>query len=156
MAHLHRCIFFSVAVLFSKWYRISLATVKNSSSGTLAKSVLPSWLCTRYQFHFTPELLIYSCSSLIGPITYFYQHLRPGTFACMYTSLIVHCLFQISLVSRYNRPAPCLPMAVNHSYIVHHNMSCKGFVLACKRKVGRLGTASYMLCFYGSIFVIIV
>ena len=157
LEHLQRCIFYSIAVIFSKWYRISFATDDNRILGLQAKSVLPIWLFTKYQYnHFTLEILLLICTSLIGPMTYFYQHLRPGTFACMYTCLIVHCLFQISFVSRYTRQAPCLPMAINHSYIVHHNMSCKGFVLACKRKVGRLGSASYMLCFYGSIFVIIV
>ena len=86
LEHLQRCIFYSIAVIFSKWYRISFATDDNRILGLQAKSVLPIWLFTKYQYnHFTLEILLLICTSLIGPMTYFYQHLWPGALAILYT-----------------------------------------------------------------------
>ena len=46
--------------------------------GLQAKSILLSWLFIKYQYYFfTLELLLLICTSLIGPVTYFYQHFRP-------------------------------------------------------------------------------
>ena len=93
LEHLQRCIFYSIAVIFSKWYRISFATDDNRILGLQAKSVLPIWLFTKYQYnHFTLEILLLICTSLIGPMTYFYQHLRPGTLA-IYNRYCMHSTF---------------------------------------------------------------
>ena len=79
LEHIQRCIFYSIAVIFSKWYRISLAADDGRIMGLQAKSVIPSWIFTKYQYsHFTLELLLLICTSLMGPMTYFYQNIRPG------------------------------------------------------------------------------
>ena len=79
LEHLHRCMFFFIAVIFSNWYKIYLRSISNRDSDVISKSILVFWLATKFKYHFPLELLIFICASLIDPIAYFYTHLKPGT-----------------------------------------------------------------------------
>ena len=47
-------------------------------TGVPGITVLLSWLCPRYQYHFLLELIFLNSALLMRPMAYFYSHLRTG------------------------------------------------------------------------------
>ena len=63
-------------IMLYTWYGHD--TYHNISRGSQDLGILLSWLCTKYQYHFPLELLIFVSALLIRPMAYFYTFLRPG------------------------------------------------------------------------------
>ena len=47
-------------------------------TGVPGITVLLSWLCPRYQYHFLLELIFLNSAILMRPMAYFYSHIRTG------------------------------------------------------------------------------
>ena len=97
LVHLHGRIFFWTGVIFSKLNLISLDDASDSFSssdiflfsnasdksigiptGFPGLTVLLSWLCTRYQYHFPFEGIFLVSAMLMRPMAYFYSLIRTG------------------------------------------------------------------------------
>ena len=85
LSHLNRCIFTFISAVFAKWNEESLNKGDDTSNGILivASSLnvlypILIWLCTRFHYHFTTELLFLGVANLIEPIFYFYNNFGSG------------------------------------------------------------------------------
>ena len=98
LVHSHGRIFFWTGVVFSKMNLISADDISDnrfSSSdrflysnateksigiptGFPGLTVVLSWLCTRYQYHFPMEGIFLLSAMLLRPVAYFYSLIRKG------------------------------------------------------------------------------
>ena len=114
LSFLFYCTIYIGGSIFIKWSKRSLEndddtimlytwyghdTYHNISRGSQDLGILLSWLCTKYQYHFPLELLIFVSALLIRPMAYFYTFLRPGNQFHL-AKLICHCvnlLFSVTI-----------------------------------------------------------
>lgn len=85
MTLLNRCIFSSLMGAFEKWADVKLPKEERSSGKTFHAGVLTHfsyaigmWLCTKYHYHFPVTILVFTCVTLMDPISYFYRLLSSG------------------------------------------------------------------------------
>ena len=98
LVHFHDRIFFWTGVIFSKMNLISLDDANGYSfsssdlflfsntsdknigipTGFPGLTVLLSWLCPRYQYHFPMEGIFLFSAMLMRPMAYFYSFIRTG------------------------------------------------------------------------------
>lgn len=146
----NNCLFFVIACIYAKVMKVEFAPsqYKKLSFFDKASSILSPlvcWLCIRYKYHFKHILVTGSLSTMISPITYLYNMVKPGTILFMFISALwLSDYNEIFLSNRHLGHSLYTAMANNTDNIqCHRNLfKCVNDYGGISKRKSRLDTSS--------------